>query len=100
MRFSLLNAELLGLAGSAHQWAVRNDQGAVRISDILRRSFRATANGQFHNRISLRNSSIFGQPTGGTPPATRKAKLKRCVQRAPINARLPARNYLKRGRLD
>jgi hypothetical protein len=100
MRFFLLDAELLGLAGSAHQWAVRNDQGAVRISDILRRSFRVTANGQFYNRISLRNLSIFRQPTGGTRPAARKAKLKRCGQCAPINAGLPARNYLKRGRLD
>jgi hypothetical protein len=83
------NAPLNRFARSAHQWAVSNDESAIGISNILRCPFRVTAIGQFDDRISLRNFSIFGQPTGGTPTAARKIKFECRVQRTPINAGLP-----------
>ena len=100
MRFLHFNAPFNRFTGPAHQWAVSNDQSAVRISNILRCSFRVIAIDQFDDRISLWNLSIFCQPTGGTPTAAANAKFQRRIQSAPIDAGLPARNYLKRSRLD
>ena len=100
MRFPHLNAPFNRFTGPAHQWAVSNDQSAVRISNILRCSFRVTAIDQFDDGISVSNFAIFGPPTGGAPTAATNAKFQRRIQRAAINAGLPARNYLKRSRLD
>src|SRR5438105_12029696 len=99
MRFSLFDTELQGLARSAHQWTVSNNQGSVGSSNVLGGPFRVTTISHFDHRISLWNFSIFGQPTSGTRTTAGKTEFQRRIQRAPINAGLPARNYLKRSRL-
>jgi hypothetical protein len=61
----------------------------------LRRTVGVPAILQLDDRITLRNYSIFGQPTRRTPTAAFHAKIKCGIERAAINPSLSARNDLQ-----
>jgi hypothetical protein len=99
MRLLYFNAALNCFARSANERPIRNDQRAIGISDIPRRAFGVASIWQFRNRVAVRYLSVFRMPAGWTPTSTGISQFQCRVQRAPINAGLPARDYFQRKRL-
>ena len=95
MRLLLFDAAVDRRACAALRLAEGDDQRALGLGDVARRSLGVAAAAELTQRVTVGNAPIFCQPSCRTPAAAFRASSERGVERAAVDAGLAARDDLQ-----